>query len=95
MSTNDDRVMTSMALMNHPAWRDERPSARLRLGEGDAYALYTVLHEAEKDALAAYHHANAAGDPMAKRIRLASRRLERLRRKVLEVIETQGWNLPQ
>lgn len=94
MNKNDD-VLTSEATLNHPAWRTDGASGRLRISEAEAYALHTILLDAEKDTLGAYHRAVASGDPIARQLRHLARRLERVRRRVRALIAAKDWNAPQ
>ena len=89
---NDD-FTTPWITDDEPAWLS-RPWGRIRLGEAEVQEVYPVLLAAEKAALDEFFHARESGDPDARQLRHRARRLERHRRKYLDLIEEMGWNLP-
>ena len=89
---NDD-PRTPWIADDEPAWLS-RPWARIRVGEAEVQEVYPVLLAAEKAAFEVFFLARERGAPDAQQLRQRARRLERHRRKYLDLIEEMGWNLP-
>ncbi len=83
-------ALVGHVLNGSPPWA-KGTMGRIRLGREEARDLHRILFGIEKAALLEYVQAREAGHRGAHRLRVRTRRIEVLRRKIEALIDEMGW----
>lgn len=88
--------MTLTAADLDPAWWNAVKYGRVRLGEVDVYDLYELVRAEEIRRLQQIWDAKQAqvSTDQLRTLKLAKKRMERIRFQLVDVIREKGWNLP-